>query len=70
MVDPHYYGLIELVLFGAIALGLGFALWWPVRPSKIRAARDAEAARLAERSAQGSAQGSGHAEREHGADER
>jgi hypothetical protein len=31
MIDPKYYGLIELTLFGAIVLG--FAIWqlWTVR---------------------------------------
>lgn len=28
MIDPKYYGLIELVIFGAIALGIGF---WQLR---------------------------------------
>lgn len=31
MIDPKYYGLIELTLFGVVVLG--FALWqlWSVR---------------------------------------
>ncbi len=28
MIDPQYYGLIELVIVGAIALGIGF---WQLR---------------------------------------
>jgi hypothetical protein len=28
MIDPRYYGLIELVIFGALALGVGF---WQLR---------------------------------------
>jgi hypothetical protein len=28
MIDPRYYGLIELILVGGIALGIGF---WQLR---------------------------------------
>lgn len=30
MIDPRYYGLVELVIFGAIALGIGFWQLWSV----------------------------------------
>jgi hypothetical protein len=31
MIDPHYYGLVELLLSGAIVLGLGAWQLWQVR---------------------------------------
>lgn len=31
MIDPSYYGLIELALFGAIAIGIGI---WQLRSLK------------------------------------
>lgn len=38
MIDPKYYGLIELLLFGAIAIGFGI---WQLRSLK-RLERDRE----------------------------
>jgi hypothetical protein len=55
MIDPKYYGLIELVLFGVVVLGFaGWQLW---------SVRDAG-------KSGNSPSDTGHPEREHEADQR
>lgn len=43
MIDPKYYGIIELALFGALAIGFG--LWQLRGLKKLEREREAEAER-------------------------
>jgi len=45
VIDPKYYGLIELLVFGAIALGIGFWQLYSVNRDIARSKADAEAQR-------------------------
>jgi hypothetical protein len=47
MIDPRYYGLIELLIFAAIALGFGF---WQLRSVNRDLKRSREEAEKKDRS--------------------
>lgn len=42
MIDPHYYGLIELIIVGALALGFGGWQLWSVN-RELKRGRDKDA---------------------------
>ena len=57
MIDPQYYGLVEMGFTGAVVLGLAFWQLWSVRDAgKDESSRDA------------TAKGSGITERDHETD--
>ena len=47
MIDPHYYGLIEMGFTGAVVLGLAFWQLWTVRDAG-KGKASAEDARVSE----------------------
>jgi hypothetical protein len=53
-MDERYYGLIELLLFGLLAVGFGVQQLWSLRKAKEKAARE-KAARAAGADGQGPA---------------
>ncbi|MCZ8187416.1 MAG: hypothetical protein O9308_13630 [Beijerinckiaceae bacterium] len=48
-MDERYYGLIELLLFGALAIGFGVQQLWSLRKAKEKAAREKAAREAAGR---------------------